>query len=186
MQHGYPWHTPEIVLETPKSYRQWWDDLGATVFYPYFAGLDNVDDKLALDLAGNVDKFYLNTAKWALMEDAYSVLQAAGNMRYTNIMLTNNAAGIEHVFAALGIEHFFSLIVNSANTGAEKPNCRAFMPILDKHDVDQIAFTIGDSISADVAGANEIGVPSILVGKTSDEATICVERLSQILNAIDL
>ena len=185
LQHGYPWHTPERVLETPKSYRQWWDDLGQTVFYPYFVSLDEVDDHLAMELARSIDRFYLASMNWVLFDRAIDVLSCTLEMGFEHVMLTNNAAGIEQVLSDLEIMDMFSLVVNSANTGAEKPHPQAFSPILQHYRMNEIAFLIGDSISADVGGAHAIGIASILVGKTSDLASFCVDRLEQVTTILE-
>jgi len=184
LQSGYPWHSPDVV-RSPKSHTEWWQDLGETVFLPYFVQVPQIGKDVARELSMTVERHYLQPDKWRLFDGALQSLQWAKDSNYTNVLLTNNAAGFETVLESLEISPFFDMVVNSANTGAEKPHPHAWQPILDCYRSHELSFMIGDSLSADIAGASALGIHSILVGKVSEEATLCVTSVAEIPVAID-
>ena len=62
-----------------------------------------------------------------------------------------------------GFEPHFERVFNSAETGIEKPNPKAFQMVLDYIGEDSSAVMIGDSYEADIEGATSQGIPAILV-----------------------
>lgn len=58
-------------------------------------------------------------------------------------------------------EHF-SAVYTSGRTGYEKPHPQAFEPVIE-HGGDTEAWMIGDSVAADIEGANRVGLKAILV-----------------------
>lgn len=63
----------------------------------------------------------------------------------------------------LGLGSLVTLIVNSAETGFEKPHPRAFQSALAALEDPREAWMIGDSVDADVLGAESVGLRAILV-----------------------
>ncbi len=179
LQSGYPWHRPEVI-RSPKSYEQWWQDLADAVFIPYLSQVDGVGPNRAIEIAQTIDVHFLRKDSWRLLPGAMSTLKWAHRAGYTNVMLTNNAAGIQLVFEALGIAKEFSLIVNSADTGIEKPLPQAFNPIFEHYSICDVGYMIGDSIRADLAGATAIGIQTVLVGKSDPGAAFCIESVADL------
>lgn len=183
LRSGFPWHTPDVVRQ-PRTHHEWWQELNENVFLPYFSQVEQIREDLAHELALKMDQHYLRPDRWRLLGGALDSLEWAHQNGYTNVLLTNNAAGIETILECLNVHAMFEMVVNSANTGVEKPHPQAWNPILERYGRQQVLFMIGDSLTADIAGANAVGIKSILIGKNSDEATICLQSVSQIPQTI--
>ena len=68
----------------------------------------------------------------------------------------------------LGLQNTFVKVFNSAETGVEKPHARAFLNVLDAFNP-KTAWMIGDNPVADIAGAEAVGLPAILVRSKNNE-----------------
>ena len=87
--------------------------------------------------------------------------------RYKLGIITNTVTfREEHVRIALknvGIERYFDVIVTSVDVGFEKPDKRIFLKALRKLGVEASeAVMVGNRISKDILGVNNIGMTSIL------------------------
>ncbi len=73
---------------------------------------------------------------------------------------------------ALGLDEYIDATINSAETGFEKPNVRAFEVALRAAGDPAVAWMIGDRLDADVRGAEGVGLPAVLLtrGGTTAEA----------------
>jgi putative hydrolase of the HAD superfamily len=71
-------------------------------------------------------------------------------------------------------------IFNSAETGYEKPHPHAFQMVLDAFPDATVLWMIGDNIEADVAGAQALGIPAILVGERDQVTRYVCSRISEV------
>jgi FMN phosphatase YigB (HAD superfamily) len=66
--------------------------------------------------------------------------------------------------AAKGLRPFFEFILTSAALGIRKPDIRIFQTALDRFRVQpEAAVMVGDTLDADVLGANQSGIYSIWI-----------------------
>lgn len=80
----------------------------------------------------------------------------------------------------LGIKEYFKFIITSANVGYDKPNIKIFEEVLKYGTYDEY-YMIGDSYTADIIGAKNIGFNAILVRK---ENSMNYKNYSKDLNGI--
>ncbi len=71
-------------------------------------------------------------------------------------------------------------VLNSAETGYKKPHPRAFQIVVESLPDSESFWMIGDSMRADVAGAEAVGIPAILVRRPHEDAERYCESLSQV------
>ncbi|MBV6395606.1 MAG: Phosphoglycolate phosphatase [Anaerolineales bacterium] len=127
-------------------------------------GYPNVSDPL---LRRALDAFYAHTQpNWSLEEDAPLMLRTleAGGYR---LGLVSNAGDNQDVFQLVerfDIEPFFDFILTSAACSYRKPHARIFELALTHWNipVNEIAM-VGDSLEADIAGAQALGIYSIWI-----------------------
>jgi putative hydrolase of the HAD superfamily len=103
---------------------------------------------------------------WYLEEDAISTLEILKSRGYhlgliSNTSYDNNVQGI---IDRWGLRPFFETIVTSAALGIRKPDAHIFQVALDRFRVQpEAAVMIGDTLNADVLGANRSGIYSIWI-----------------------
>ena len=108
--------------------------------------------------------------------------------RYRLGLVSNFYGNLTAVCAEVGIDRFFTVMVDSARIGCVKPDPRIFREALTalKAEPAQAVF-VGDSLRRDMAGARGIGMPHIwLKSKTSQEVGPCcpgdpvIQRLEEL------
>ncbi len=108
---------------------------------------------------------------WLLESDTLTTLQILSNRGY-RLGLVSNAADDPDVQALVdkaGIRPYFDLILTSAAQGIRKPDPRIFSPLIDRWGFapGQIAM-VGDTLGADILGAQNAGVFSIWITRRAD------------------
>ena len=114
-----------------------------------------------------LDAFYEHTQlNWTLEEDALLMLRTleAGGYR---LGLVSNAGDNQDVFQLVDkfhIEPFFDFILTSAACSYRKPHPRIFeLALAHWHIPPQEVAMVGDSLEADIAGANPLGIYSVWI-----------------------
>jgi len=79
------------------------------------------------------------------------------------IKLSNHIPELPDVVEELGLSTYLVDCISSANVGYEKPNAKIYEYALEKHNMPEEVWMIGDSIEADVRGPENAGINSILV-----------------------
>lgn len=100
--------------------------------------------------------------------EAERVLTAASD-QYQTAVITNGAADAQRQkIEALGIDTLVETVVVAGADSPPKPATKPFEQVLTRLGVDPArAVHVGDSLDTDVAGANAVGMASLLVGATS-------------------
>jgi HAD superfamily phosphatase (TIGR01668 family) len=129
-----------------------------------------------------LDAMYSVTQQnWYLEEDALPSLKTLREQGY-RLGLVSNTSDDENVQQLLdrwGLRPFFETIVTSAGCGIRKPDERIFRLAL-KHfgvPVEQAAM-VGDSLEADILGANQLGIYSIWITRRvsiPDEGELAIQ-----------
>jgi HAD superfamily hydrolase (TIGR01549 family) len=135
---------------------------------------------------------------WMIGDDTHTTLETLKGWGY-RMGVISNASDREDVRVLMkkgGLESFFEQVIVSAEEGVRKPHPRIFQKGLDAFGKapDQCAM-IGDTLSADILGANQLGITSIWMDRWADtvenralkeniksEATI--SKLSEIPNLL--
>jgi putative hydrolase of the HAD superfamily len=174
---GFPWHAPENT-HPGLSPDEWWEEL-LPLFIRAFRGV-GAEARIARELAGYVRPTYLDLSAWQVYPDTLPALDALTRLGWTHILFTNHVPELDILLHALDLEGRFAVIFNSAVTGIEKPNQKAFRAVREWTGFSAPAWMIGDSYTADILGAGEAGLPAILVRKPNPAAQHYCETLAEI------
>ncbi|MEY9930616.1 putative hydrolase of the HAD superfamily [Catenulispora sp. GP43] len=158
---GFPWHEHEVGHPHLNSPDLWWAHLAAVLS----AALERlgVPSNTARLAAGAVREIYPDPGCWRLFDDTLPVLTALSEQGWDHILVSNHVPELDGLLAALGLRARFSAVVNSAVTGYEKPHPEAFRLALAAARWPRRVWMIGDSLTADVQGAQAGGIPAIHV-----------------------
>ena len=129
---------------------------------------------------------------WINEEDAIPTLEALKHSGY-HLGLISNTSDDAHVLYLLdknGLKPFFESVITSAALGIRKPDQRIFQVALDHFQVKpEAAAMVGDTLDADILGANHLGIYSIWItrraqnleeGELTIQPQAVVSSLSQI------
>ena len=168
LQTGFPWHAadrPHLHLTSADS---WWDAL-MPVLERAYVGV-GLDEERARALARQFRAVYLNLDRWRLFDDVFSTLDALSARGWTHVILSDHVPELGAIVRHLGLDSRIAFVFNSAEIGYEKPNLRAFQITLETLPDVKTAWMIGDSFTADVQGAERVGIPAILVRRAHPDA----------------
>jgi putative hydrolase of the HAD superfamily len=91
---------------------------------------------------------------------------------------------LDQLLTSLGIASFFERVFNSSLIGIEKPNPAAFLNLKAAYPEVSNFLMIGDGITADVLGAEAVGIPAVLVrnpgGRAIHECYSLLELVDQL------
>lgn len=175
---GFPWHQPERPHLYLTSTEAWWEAL-----HPVLASVYRrvgLDESLAQTLARQFRTVYLNFDRWRLFDDVQPALDALSAHGWTHVILSNHVPELGDIVQHLGLTSRFAYIFNSAETGYEKPHPRAFQIALETLPDVETAWMIGDNFTADVQGAEAVGLPGILVRRQHPAASCCCASLADV------
>ena len=181
LRGGFPWHRadePHLELRDPDA---WWapvHELIARVLVE--AGLEA---ERATELArATRQRFCDPTRGWVLFEDSLPALARLREAGWRCAVLSNHVPELPALAAGLGLSDHVDVIVTSATIGYEKPHPEAFRIALRTAGDPDEAWMVGDNPIADVAGAEAVGLPAVLV-RRAGEARLRAEDLH---GAVDL
>lgn len=164
---GFPWHKPEephLHLSTPGA---WWSNV-EPIFSRAYNGV-GLGANRAQELARHVRKYIIDPQRYLVYEDVIPVLKRLNEIGWRHIILSNHVPELPTIVKALTLSPCIDLCISSANTGYEKPNPEAFRIALSISGNPEKVWMIGDSINADISGAEAVGLPAILVRNNPEE-----------------
>ena len=180
---GFPWHTPEIAHPqlTPS---EWWALVEAIIFGAYMqVGLD---ESLALQLSRAYRERYIDSDFFRLYDDTLPALRKLAQLGWQHVILSNHVPELPDIVTALGLGNLVEVCLSSATTGYEKPSNRAYEIALESTEYPEMVWMVGDSVTADVRGAEAVGIPGILVrnAKGRDECERAADCLADAADII--
>lgn len=178
LRAGFPWHTPEEPHTDIRNADQWWATL-EPVFGAAIAGV-GVPAAGAARMSGLVRQAYLAPERWRLYDDVVPTLSLLREQGWTHHILSNHVPELDEIVERLGLMPMIDAIHNSAEIGYEKPHPAAFQHALASVPGGAPVWMIGDSVRADVKGAQAAGIPVILVRKHSPEAELSCDTLTEV------
>jgi HAD superfamily hydrolase (TIGR01662 family) len=153
-------------------------------------GFKNVPEPV---LRKSLEALYAITQKnWFVEEDAISTLKTLKNRGYRLGLISNTSddRNVQGIVDFHGLRPFFEFIITSAALGIRKPDPRIFQAALDHFQIPPAAAAmVGDTLYADVLGANQSGIYSIWIirrvqlpqdGELSIQPQAVISALSQI------
>ncbi len=127
-------------------------------------GYANVPDAV---LRAALDAMYTVTrGNWCIEEDAIPTLATLKAQGYWLGMISNASddANVQYQIDQWGLRPYFDFIITSAACGIRKPHPAIFQIALDHFKIQpEQAAMIGDTLSADIVGANNLGMYSIWI-----------------------
>lgn len=181
LQSGFPWHAPENPHPGITD-QEWWEDL-----MPVFgralraAGVENGQ---VYEIAREVRTAYIDPACWQVYNDTLTALEMLSTRGWQHVLLSNHNPELPTLLEHLGLNSYFTAVFNSAQTGYEKPNPKAFRAVLDWAAPDATIWMIGDNFGVDILGALEVGLPGILVRKYHPDAPIYCATLAEVVEKL--
>jgi putative hydrolase of the HAD superfamily len=180
MRLGFPWHNPDRPNPPMRTADAWWDAL-LPVFEEAFVGCRVPADQAAA-LAAKVRPVYTDLAAWRLFDDTREVLGELHAEGWSHAILSNHVPELPSLIEGLGLRPLIHTIVNSAETGFEKPHPSAFQAALAALEDPAQVWMIGDNITADVLGAESAGLRAILVRSEDPRASRRAASLREVRN----
>ena len=161
LQEGFPWHKPEephTHLAMPDA---WWQAL-ELVFIRCYRGIGYSSERAA-ELATQVRRHMIKSERYVLYEDTITVLAELKAKGWRHVMLSNHMPELPEIVKMIGLSPYIACFITSGVTGYEKPHPQAFRIALDTAGNPEKAWMIGDNIESDINGAENAGIPAILV-----------------------
>jgi putative hydrolase of the HAD superfamily len=160
LNYGFPWHNPEVP-HLDLSPEDWWAGI-ESIFVKAFEAM-GVDSSKAKGLARLSRERYVNPLDFKLYEDTIPALTYLRDRGYKHIILSNHVPELPNIVEGIGLSRLISKCISSANAGYEKPNPEIFRVALNSAGNPKVVWMVGDSATADVKGAEAVGIKSILV-----------------------
>jgi putative hydrolase of the HAD superfamily len=159
---GFPWqdHEKEYLHLTQSS--AWWKN-SETIFIECYKSL-GLEREKAIKYAKDVREELIKVDEFILYEDTIETLTYFKDKGYENIILSNHIPELPEIVEVLGLAPYLSDCISSANVGYEKPNPKIYQYALQKYKkYPEKIWMIGDSVHADVIGAESVGIKGVLV-----------------------
>lgn len=168
LRRGFPWHEhehPHHELSEPDA---WWDHFHGILRNALIAA--GIDQAIAAKVSGMCRSRFPSAEHWELYEDVRPALQSLSDRGWRHMILSNHIPELPEICTGLGLGELVDQVFTSALIGYEKPHAEAFKTVLAHIGKAEIIWMVGDNPVADVAGAEKLGIPGILVRTdTSDE-----------------
>jgi putative hydrolase of the HAD superfamily len=124
---------------------------------------EGTDPSTVRRLPVEVRRAYADLRHWRLFDDAAPALRELSSRGWAHLILSNHVLELPEILDNLGLSGRLLEVSNSAESGYEKPHPRAFDGVLETVAGAEAAWIVGDSLAADVRGAEAVGLPAILV-----------------------
>lgn len=161
LKSGLPWHDPDIKHTHIQTADQWWDAI-----YPVLAialHKCGVNESEALFIAKESRKYTIAPQDYLVFDDALEVLAKTELLGYRNIMLSNHIPELLDIAREIGLMEHIEICITSATSGYEKPHPMLYKKALDIAGNPNEAWMIGDNLIADIKGAQNCGLRTILI-----------------------
>ena len=104
-------------------------------------------------------------------------------LKYKLHIITNGFEEVQHKkLKNSGIDHYFSTVTTSEEVGVKKPNSKVFLTALNKaNSLPTQSVMIGDSLEADILGANNIGMQTIFYNYRNESISKKIKSIDSLL-----
>jgi putative hydrolase of the HAD superfamily len=176
LRHGFPWHRPDVAHPELCEPEAWWAHVRPLLARAYEAV--GYAEARARELALVAQRLYVDPGvAWTLFDETVPVLRRLADASWKHAILSNHVPELRQIVAALGLDRLVAAVFCSAETGYEKPHPRAFGALLERLRPDD-AWMVGDNVVADVLGAEELGIPAVLVRRPDPRAARYADSLA--------
>ncbi|HWL64406.1 MAG TPA: HAD family hydrolase [Actinomycetota bacterium] len=182
LKNGFPWHTPDRAhpeLDTPEA---WWEVVeGLLILACLELGFPEMK---ARRYAREAHERYIDVAGFRLFDDTLSVLTKLKEEGWRHVILSNHVPELRDIVEGLRLSVLVEDVLSSAVTGYEKPNPEAFRLGREAAGNPDRLWMVGDNPQADVAGAEAIGIPAILVRSKAEGVARVATDLHEVFELI--
>jgi len=161
MQGAYPWNRHEEPHPELGEAELWWAEMEARLA-DAFEQAGAREDPRALARALR-ERFTDHTIGWRLFDDTLPALEALRDAGWATAVLSNHVPELGLLVEGLGAGGLLDAVFSSALIGYEKPHPEAFAHALRACGSPEEVWMVGDNPTADVAGAQALGIPAVLV-----------------------
>jgi putative hydrolase of the HAD superfamily len=177
LRGGFPWHRPEVAHPELCEAGAWWATVEELLAGAY-RGV-GVGEVRAGELARLARDRYVDASLgWQLFDDTLPALQQLTADGWQHVVISNHVPELPELVEKLGLAGLIGTVFSSAITGYEKPHPEAFAIALRHCGFPGQAWMVGDNRVADVAGAEAVGIPAILVRSDGEPSTYTAADLS--------
>ena len=164
---GFPWqdHEKEYIHLTDSSV--WWKN-AEQIFIECYQSLGLMEE-IALKFAQQVREELIKIDDFILYEDTIETLNYFKERGFMNVILSNHIPELPQIVEGLGLSPYLLDCISSANVGYEKPNPKIYQYALEKYKYSKELWMVGDSIFADVRGAENVGIKGVLVRNKKED-----------------
>jgi HAD superfamily hydrolase (TIGR01549 family) len=132
----------------------------------------SIDHLTESDLQRAVEAMYHYTESlWKIEPDAHQVLERLKELGYRMAVISNasNTPDLNRLIDNNGLRKYFEIVVISAEEGIRKPDPRIFVNTINKLGVKpENVVMIGDTLNADILGAQKAGIRSVWITRRAD------------------
>lgn len=183
LSSGFPWHDYHVAHPELSDPELWWRHLTA-VLTGALVKLDMAPVR-AVATASLVRSLYTDPTTWRPFVDSFPALRRLTAAGWRHALVSNHVPELPLLLEGLGMGGFFEAVINSAVTGYEKPHPEAFRLALQAVGWPRRVWMIGDSVSADIRGAEQSGIGAILVRKRHPSARLQADDLLAAIRLIE-
>jgi putative hydrolase of the HAD superfamily len=169
LRQGFPWHTPDVAHPELSDPERWWARVGVVLTAAY-EGV-GIERERAAAIARRAATRYADASHgWRLYPETLAVLGELRGHGWRHAILSNHIPELPALCDGLGLSALIEVVITSAAIGYEKPHAHAFAIARKRCGEPTELWMVGDNPVADVAGAEAVGIPAILV-REQGEAT---------------
>jgi putative hydrolase of the HAD superfamily len=174
---GFPWHEPTVPHPHLNQSEAWWAAVEQLLVRACVAaGLDERSSRL---VGSEARRTYGSPGSFVLYPDAVPALELLLEQGWHHAILSNHIPELPEIVADLGLSPYFEMVASSATIGYDKPHPMAFRSVLEELQP-TTAWMVGDNPDADVAGAEAVGIPAVLVHRNHEHDQPLLEAARRI------
>ena len=162
LRGGFPWHRHEVAHPELSEADAWWRAL-TPLIAGALAGCGVAEARVGELSRAMRERFVDGTRVWRLFADTPAALRATAAAGWRNVILSNHVPELPDLIGQLGLGDLVEEVFSSAATGYEKPHPEAFRGALRACGEPRERWMVGDNPRADVAGAESLGIPAVLI-----------------------
>lgn len=163
LRDGFPWHRPDVAHPELSTTDAWWAHVEPLLVRSY-EGV-RIEPERARVLGRLAREHYVDARQWTLFDDTLTALRLLQERGWSHIILSNHVPELRTIVEHLGLNDLVDEVVNSAETGYEKPHPGAFDHARRAAGNPEQLWMVGDNPHADVDGAEAAGIPAILISR---------------------
>ena len=161
VRSGFPWNSPERAHPHLSTTASWWEHV-EPILARGFEGVGFAPER-AKTLGKLARERYVDVQHWEIFPDTIPALSTLRDLGWRHLILSNHVPELPSIVTGLGLASYFEALVNSAETGYEKPHPEAFAIARRAAGTPSTLWMVGDNPTADIAGAEAVGITAILV-----------------------